>query len=697
MNRGVPFRHLLLVLQLALLPAATQGKKVVLGKKGDTVELTCTASQKKSIQFHWKNSNQIKILGNQGSFLTKGPSKLNDRADSRRSLWDQGNFPLIIKNLKIEDSDTYICEVEDQKEEVQLLVFGLTANSDTHLLQGQSLTLTLESPPGSSPSVQCRSPRGKNIQGGKTLSVSQLELQDSGTWTCTVLQNQKKVEFKIDIVVLAFQKASSIVYKKEGEQVEFSFPLAFTVEKLTGSGELWWQAERASSSKSWITFDLKNKEVSVKRVTQDPKLQMGKKLPLHLTLPQALPQYAGSGNLTLALEAKTGKLHQEVNLVVMRATQLQKNLTCEVWGPTSPKLMLSLKLENKEAKVSKREKAVWVLNPEAGMWQCLLSDSGQVLLESNIKVLPTWSTPVQPMALIVLGGVAGLLLFIGLGIFFCVRCRHRRRQAERMSQIKRLLSEKKTCQCPHRFQKTCSPISVSKGEELFTGVVPILVELDGDVNGHKFSVSGEGEGDATYGKLTLKFICTTGKLPVPWPTLVTTLTYGVQCFSRYPDHMKQHDFFKSAMPEGYVQERTIFFKDDGNYKTRAEVKFEGDTLVNRIELKGIDFKEDGNILGHKLEYNYNSHNVYIMADKQKNGIKVNFKIRHNIEDGSVQLADHYQQNTPIGDGPVLLPDNHYLSTQSALSKDPNEKRDHMVLLEFVTAAGITLGMDELYK
>nr|BBG75465.1 nucleus-targeted synthetic green fluorescent protein [Gateway binary vector R4L1pGWB465]BBG75493.1 nucleus-targeted synthetic green fluorescent protein [Gateway binary vector R4L1pGWB565]BBG75521.1 nucleus-targeted synthetic green fluorescent protein [Gateway binary vector R4L1pGWB665]BBG75549.1 nucleus-targeted synthetic green fluorescent protein [Gateway binary vector R4L1pGWB765]BBG75577.1 nucleus-targeted synthetic green fluorescent protein [Gateway binary vector pGWB465]BBG75605.1 nucl len=240
-------------------------------------------------------------------------------------------------------------------------------------------------------------------------------------------------------------------------------------------------------------------------------------------------------------------------------------------------------------------------------------------------------------------------------------------------------------------------VMVSKGEELFTGVVPILVELDGDVNGHKFSVSGEGEGDATYGKLTLKFICTTGKLPVPWPTLVTTFTYGVQCFSRYPDHMKQHDFFKSAMPEGYVQERTIFFKDDGNYKTRAEVKFEGDTLVNRIELKGIDFKEDGNILGHKLEYNYNSHNVYIMADKQKNGIKVNFKIRHNIEDGSVQLADHYQQNTPIGDGPVLLPDNHYLSTQSALSKDPNEKRDHMVLLEFVTAAGITHGMDELYK
>uniref|UniRef100_UPI0030BA2B50 Genetically Encoded Green Calcium Indicator YTnC2-5 based on Troponin C from toadfish n=1 Tax=synthetic construct TaxID=32630 RepID=UPI0030BA2B50 len=311
---------------------------------------------------------------------------------------------------------------------------------------------------------------------------------------------------------------------------------------------------------------------------------------------------------------------------------------------------------------------------------------------------------------------------------------------------------------------------VSKGEELFTGVVPILVEMVGDVNGHRFSVSGEGEGIATYGMLTLKLICTTGELPVPWPTLVTTLTYGMACFARYPDHMKQHDFFKSAMPEGYVQERTIFFKDDGYYKTRAEVKFEGDTLVNRIELKGFDFREDGNILGHKLGYNFdlseeeltesfrtfdkdgdgfidreefggiirltgeqltdedsdeifgdsdtdkngridfgeflkmvenvrgiNSHSVYITADKQKNGVKAHFEIRHNLEDGSVQLADHYQQNTPIGDGPVLLPDNHYLRHQSALSKDPNEKRDHMVLQEFVTAAGITHGMDELYK
>jgi len=43
-------------------------------------------------------------------------------------------------------------------------------------------------------------------------------------------------------------------------------------------------------------------------------------------------------------------------------------------------------------------------------------------------------------------------------------------------------------------------------------------------------------------------------------------------------------------------------------------------------LRGIDFKEDGNILGHKLEYNYNSHNVYITADKQRMESKLTSKL-----------------------------------------------------------------------
>ena len=44
-------------------------------------------------------------------------------------------------------------------------------------------------------------------------------------------------------------------------------------------------------------------------------------------------------------------------------------MTCEVLGPTPPKVVLSLKLGNQSMKVSDQQKLVTVLDPEAGMWR----------------------------------------------------------------------------------------------------------------------------------------------------------------------------------------------------------------------------------------------------------------------------------------------------------------------------------------
>lgn len=59
-------------------------------------------------------------------------------------------------------------------------------------------------------------------------------------------------------------------------------------------------------------------------------------------------------------------------------------LICEVGGPTSPKMQLTLKKENKMDIVTK-EKVYQVSAPEAGQWECLLNEGNKVKISSNIQ------------------------------------------------------------------------------------------------------------------------------------------------------------------------------------------------------------------------------------------------------------------------------------------------------------------------
>jgi len=224
----------------------------------------------------------------------------------------------------------------------------------------------------------------------------------------------------------------------------------------------------------------------------------------------------------------------------------------------------------------------------------------------------------------------------------------------------------------------------SPGALLFKGKIPFVLELEGIVNGEKFTVHGKGKGDANTGTVEAKYVCTSGDLPVPWASIASTLGYGVQCFAKYPDNIK--DFFKSAMPEGYKQNRTISFEDDGKFTTRAVVTFEHGSIYNRVTLTGQDFKKDGHIL--RKTYNFCSPKsvVYVLPDKANNGLRCTFNAVHELQGGGHHIAAHAQINRPlVAEGVVDIPEYHHLNAVKTFSKDPEDRRDHMCTTEVTVA------------
>ena len=86
------------------------------------------------------------------------------------------------------------------------------------------------------------------------------------------------------------------------------------------------------------------------------------------------------------------------------------------------------------------------------------------------------------------------------------------------------------------------------------------------------------------------------------------------------------------MPEGYTQERTISFENDGTYKTKAVVTFERGSVYNRITLTGEGFKEDGDIMRKNFTFACPSSVIYVLPDKANNGIRSAFNKVCNVTD-----------------------------------------------------------------
>jgi len=207
--------------------------------------------------------------------------------------------------------------------------------------------------------------------------------------------------------------------------------------------------------------------------------------------------------------------------------------------------------------------------------------------------------------------------------------------------------------------------------------------MDGECNGEKFTIKGEGYGDAhseEKGVVYGKYVCTSGERPMAWEALVTSLSYGAQVFSNYPGGIT--DFYKSCFPKGYTQDREIHFDNDGVIRCHQEVTLKNGALHNKVTLKGENFKPDGHVLTKNLAGHMPSLSFVIPED---DGIKLLFHIAFPLKTGGYTHNTSVQKNKGLWDSKPSIPLFHWLYQEVELTKDPHEPRDHMCIKELLVA------------
>ncbi|XP_028910326.1 T-cell surface glycoprotein CD4 isoform X2 [Ornithorhynchus anatinus] len=481
MNRaGHPAPPLLLILLLVfplhprVLADKNKEKKLVLGEVGKDVQLPCQ-SIKKDSTYIWKQPDGVMIIRG-GGHLTKGkgPTQLQSRVDYPEKN-DLGNFPLTIRSVELADSKTYFCEVEGSKKEVQLLVLKMTIAGDRTLpttasitllagmkirvtLHGQlsvaSLSAVLQGPKDTKPTIQKVT--------SDPLVTQPLGIEDSGPWKCIVSVPSRSTEpltMAFNIQVQGFRKPSEIFYGVVNDSLTLTFTLNFKPSEK--NWEMFWNQAGPFNLSTALT-DLKEQQNREGKSVKTGFTEKSSDHRLHFQVKNLQAQHAGSGFFRLYIEKLKWKLEQKVELVVMEVSlkpapaRSLPDLRCELHGPElSHSLEVCWVLGNKS--VTCQKQWIQVEPEEAGLWKCQLRSNNEALLQKNIRLEEPSLLSKHLLLGSGLGVSSGLLLAIGLVVFCSARRRHRRR-AERVSQIRRLLKDNKTCQCPHRFQKQGFPV-----------------------------------------------------------------------------------------------------------------------------------------------------------------------------------------------------------------------------------------------
>jgi len=215
---------------------------------------------------------------------------------------------------------------------------------------------------------------------------------------------------------------------------------------------------------------------------------------------------------------------------------------------------------------------------------------------------------------------------------------------------------------------------VADPTRLFIRELPFEMHISGTINGKPFEVEGKGFGNTKKGSINGKWTCTSGQC-LAWPAMGATLGYGFKAFANYPNQIIH--FFQQCMPEGYTQERTTKYENDGTFTAYHEVTYHNGVVRNIVKFEGVGFNPDGPLMNNGLKTMINSTERVVPHGKGLKCASVQF---FPLKDGSGHLiAEQITVHRPLGNGKnVEVPGPHFTRAQQKQMTDPDDERDHVV-------------------
>nr|AAL23574.1 red fluorescent protein zoanRFP [Zoanthus sp. SAL-2001] len=209
--------------------------------------------------------------------------------------------------------------------------------------------------------------------------------------------------------------------------------------------------------------------------------------------------------------------------------------------------------------------------------------------------------------------------------------------------------------------------------------------MEGCVDGHKFVIEGNGNGNPFKGKQFINLcVIEGGPLPFSEDILSAAFDYGNRLFTEYPEGIV--DYFKNSCPAGYTWHRSFRFEDGAVCICSADitVNVRENCIYHESTFYGVNFPADGPVM-KKMTTNWEPSCEKIIPINSQKILKGDVSMYLLLKDGGryrCQFDTIYKAKTE----PKEMPDWHFIQHKLNREDRSDAKNQKWQLIEHAIAS-----------